>query len=217
MPHALNEQLYTPPAEAKRIIDIGFRGAASPLFIGDQERTDFIRYFKIHAGELDLRCDIDDTSSNLKRSDWATFLQSCRGIVGAESGSYYLDPQGEIIAEAKEWCRKNPQATFAEVFTRFFENPPPHFSGKAISSRHFEAIGTQTCQILLEGEYNGLLTAGEHYISVKKDLSNIQEAVETFKDPTVRRRITEQAYQHIMESHTYAQRARSLIEKVMPE
>ena len=48
----------------------------------------------------------------------------------------------------------------------------------AISPRHLEACATRTCQVLVEGEYSGVLRPGEHYIPVRKDLSNLDDVLE---------------------------------------
>src|SRR3546814_9279363 len=79
--------------------------------------------------------------------------------------------------------------------------------GKCMSSRHFDAIGTATCQILLEGRYNDILTPDVHYIRLASDLSNISEVMGTFRDERRRLEITEAARAHVMDGHTYAHRA----------
>jgi spore maturation protein CgeB len=136
--------------------------------------------------------------------------------VGAESGSYYLDRKGQIIGRAKAYLRRQPAASFDEVFERFFQSPDVEFiSGKAISSRHFEPIGTKTCQILLEGHYNGILKPGEHYISVKKDRSNLYEAVRSFKDEGYRQAMVDRTYDYVMSEHTYRHRVQTLLKTVM--
>src|SRR3546814_18773585 len=68
--------------------------------------------------------------------------------------------------------------------------------GKCISSRHFDAIGTATCQILLEGRYNDILTPDVHYIRFASDFSNISEVMGTFRDERRRLEITEAARAH---------------------
>ncbi len=87
-------------------------------------------------------------------------------------------------------------------------------SGKAISSRHFEPVGTKTCQILIEGHYNGVLVADEHYIAVRKDLSNIADAVQRFKDDGYRRAMVDRTYEHVMSAHTYRHRVEQLVAAV---
>ena len=70
------------------------------------------------------------------------FLRACEGTIGGESGTYYLDRRGELLARAKAFVSAHPNATLDEVHDRFFRHPAvAHVSGKCISSRHFEAIG----------------------------------------------------------------------------
>lgn len=96
---------------------------------------------------------------------------------------------------------------FDEVYKKFFAGRPiPEHHGKCISSRHFDAIGTATCQILLEGRYNDILVPDVHYIRLASDFSNIAEVMETFRDERRRLEITEAALAHVMDSHTYAHR-----------
>jgi len=175
MPHALNPKIYNSNIARKRNVDISFLGGKFPYFIGDKERSDYLMFFKEHTNKFNLNCDI--RFSYLARKDWAAFLNSTKAIIGAESNSYYLDKKGYLITSAKEYCKKNPQATFDEVFNLFFKNPGiEYMSGKSISPRNFEAAGCKTGQILLEGEYNNILNPDEHYIPIKKDFSNIDEA-----------------------------------------
>jgi len=51
-----------------------------------------------------------------------------------------------------------------------------------LSPRHLEAAASGTLQILIEGDYNGLLHPNAHYVPVKSDLSDLAEALETIKD-----------------------------------
>ena len=96
---------------------------------------------------------------------------------------------------------------------RFFAGRPccPVYS-KCISSRHFDAAGTGTCQILLRGRYNDILAADEHYIALDPDLANVDEAIARFRDPIERRRIAGAAYSLANERHTYRHRIAALHE-----
>jgi hypothetical protein len=106
-------------------------------------------------------------------------------------------------------------ADFDDLFDRYFDTEPrcPAYS-KAISSRHLEAAGTQTCQILVRGRYNDILLPDEHYLPVAPDLSDVDEAVARFKDETERMRIAVNAHEHILSNHTYAHRISQLCEAV---
>jgi hypothetical protein len=213
MPHALNARLYHTDLRFRRTLDIGFIGSIYPYFMGDVERTILINFFRKRGAECGLRCEV--RTGNIPRREWAQFLNTCKGTIGAESGSYYLDRRGQIIAQAKAYLRTHPGATFEEVFDRFFQCPRVEYiSGKCISSRHFEPIGTKTCQILFEGHYNGILKADEHYICVKKDLSNIDDAVQQFKDEAHRTEMVERTYEYVMDQHTYQHRIKALLKTI---
>jgi spore maturation protein CgeB len=97
------------------------------------------------------------------------------------------------------------------VFGECFANARAALNGKAISSRHFEPIGTRTCQLLVEGSYNGILEGDRHYISVKRDLSNVEDAIRRFKDAEYRAAITAAAHDHVMSHHTYSHRVAELV------
>jgi hypothetical protein len=101
----------------------------------------------------------------------------------------------------------NEQQPYLDIYTRFFEGKPhsPVY-GKCISSRHFEAIGTKTCQVMFRGRFNDILKPDQHYLSLNSDFSNLQDVLVRFFDPAERRAIVEQAYAHVMDAHTYAHR-----------
>jgi hypothetical protein len=212
MPHAMNPKQYTVLPDCGRNTDIGFVGDIYPPFIGDRERTDFIEWFESHGASYGLICDI--RRKRTAREEWCRFLNGCKAVIGAESGTYYLNERGKLLDRARLYCLANPQADFAHVYDRFYREQPRIISGKAISSRHFEPIGTKTCQILLEGSYNGLLLPDVHYIAVKADYSNIGDAIERFKDETYCSTIIEQAYDHAMSHHTHAHRVDAIIDLV---
>ncbi len=209
MPAALNPDFYFNESR-NRPVDIGFIGAKYHPWIGDSERTRMIQYFLRPEHVNGLKCDI--RFKTVPRKQWAAFLNRCRGIVGAESGTYFLDARGKAISMAKASFKENPSINMKDLVGTCFSPGKKFFSGKCISSRHFEPIGTGTCQILLEGHYNGILVKDQHYISVKKDLSNIELALEQFKDEEHRRRIVRAAYDHVIHNHTYDHRIRALID-----
>jgi hypothetical protein len=212
-PHALNPKVYQPRGGSERPVDVGFIGDVYWPFVGDRERTDLIEAFEREGERWGLRCEI--RKQRVARTEWATFLNRCSGTIGAESGTYYLNDRGRLLAAAREYnLLQHPEASFEVVFEKFYRGQPREMSGKSISSRHFEPIGTKTCQVLLEGEYNGVLLPDEHYISVRKDRSNLDEAVRRFKDEGYRQAIVERAYEYVMANHTYAHRVRSVLATV---
>lgn len=212
VPHALNPKFYSADPCCGRMTDIGFIGDFYHMLIGDMERTNLIRFFQRNGKDLRMSCDI--RTQRLPRDEWAQFLRGCRGILGAESGTYYMDRTGKVIDRLRKYVKNHSKAPFEEVHELFFKNHPSPVSGKAISSRHFEPIGTKTCQILIEGVYNGILVADEHYISVRKDLSNMDDVIYRFKDEEYRKKMVERTYEYVMEGHTYRHRVEALLEAI---
>lgn len=80
---------------------------------------------------------------------------------------------------------------------------------KAVTSRHFDAIGARAALIMPLGDYSGCL-APEHYVPLADDLSNVDECLDTIRDSRRCEDITTAALEHCMEHHTYPQRMETL-------
>ncbi len=211
-PHALNASVYQLQNEGTRPVDLGFIGDLYPWFIGDIERTKVIELFEDCGRDFGLH--IDFRRSRLARREWVAFLNQAKGIVGAESGTYYLERDDRSRRAVEAFLSEHPDATFADVHARFFKELADPVNGKAISSRHFEPIGTGTCQILLEGHYNGILQPDEHYLSLRKDHTNLPDVIERFKDTTYRSELVRRTREYVLAEHTYGHRVTSLITQI---
>ncbi len=254
VPHAVNERVFRrdKPDEA-RSIDLGGRSFRYPIYLGDDDRNRIYDLFAALAPAAGLRADIAN-DARLDRGNWAAFLNDCRGTIGTEAGSWYLERDDRTALAIREfldgrsgssairadgrlhaavrhlpygiksrlrtllaWSRLRHEAldwdarTAGEVLARFFAGRPrcPAYS-KCISSRHFEAAATGTCQILVRGCYNGVLQADEHYIAVDADLGNARAAIERFRDVDERRRIADAAHALVHDGHTYRHRLSAL-------
>lgn len=91
----------------------------------------------------------------------------------------------------------------AKIFRH--ENRAPVYT-KCISSRHFDAIGATCVQILIAGRYNEILVPGEHYIPLRPDLADMEEALRQLDDRALCDAIAQRAYAHVMSSHTFPHR-----------
>ena len=102
-----------------------------------------------------------------------------------------------------------------EILEKFFLKAAraPTYS-KCISSRHFDAIGTGTVQILITGRYNDILVAGTHYLELAQDFSNGDALARQFLDEGERRRIAQTALEHVQANHTYAHRLAVLASRI---
>jgi hypothetical protein len=208
VPHALNQKVYRPYQDHhNRPIDIGFIGDRYSYSIGDVERTELAEYFAQNSLRQKISTDIRiGRKLRIPRDAYVEFLNSTRGTIGAESGTYYLEKTDRTQKEVEAFLSRHPKAIFEEVHERFFKNYSNPVNGKAISSRHFEAVGTKTCQILLEGNYNGILKPNTHYISLNKDYSNMDEVLEKFGDQDFLKEMAKNTYEYVLDNHTHEQR-----------
>jgi hypothetical protein len=147
------------------------------------------------------------TGLTIKPDSWLQHLAR-RLPYGMKARLQRMLGQGPIQYEAVS----AEQFEFAEIHRRFFAGRAraPVYS-KAISSRHFDAIGTKTLQILFPGRYNDILTAGEHYLALEHDFSNIDAVLAVLRDDGARRRIVDRAHDHVMSAHTYRHRIETLL------
>ena len=91
LPHALNDAVFRrSKPDAARTVDIGGRSARYPVFVGDDERNRVHDCFAAIGPKIGLTVDID-TEDRLDRSGWAAFLDNCRGTIGTEAGTWYLE------------------------------------------------------------------------------------------------------------------------------
>jgi hypothetical protein len=105
----------------------------------------------------------------------------------------------------------NEQLDPKDIFDKFFVGRPrPPFYGKCISSRHFDAAGTKTCQIMFRGRFNDILNANEHYLALEPDFSNVEDVLTAFRDPVTRQHVADAAYDLVRTKHTYAQRMQQI-------
>lgn len=81
--------------------------------------------------------------------------------------------------------------------------------GRIVSPRHLEAIGCGCLNVLLPGEYCGVLSP-DHYLT----FTTIEEAIDVVLDEKRRSEITERALAHVLENHTYRHRVDLLMKKI---
>lgn len=195
-------------ATPNRVIDIGYRTAGRPpAWFGRHGllKQQIAEVFREKGKELGLRMDISTSSADtLFGDEWYKFLCRCKYTIGVEGGTSILDRDGSIKRRTDEYCGENPESTFEEIEEACFPELDGKFGGYAISPRHLEACATQTCQLLTEGDYNGILLAGRHYITVKKDFSNLEEVLKEVQRDVLRKQIVKTAYQEIVASEKYS-------------
>jgi hypothetical protein len=173
-------------------------------------------------------------STNLERDDARAF--AIRDFLRERRRGFAINPASSIRGFARhlpwttrQWILRNlarinvtheaievDREIHGEVIDRFFSGTATTTpSGTCISSRHFDAIGCGTVQLLVEGEYNGILKAGVHYLPLRKDFSNLEDVLRSVADVHFANDIAESARAHVMSHHTLEKRVSSLLKRTM--
>jgi hypothetical protein len=188
----------------ERPVDLGYRAFANRFELGHQERRELAERLSEAAARAGLATDFSlDPADRFDEAGWAGFLNRCKGQVGSEAGGDYFELTDETQQRVQAYLAERPDAGFDDVFDRFFRHYPNPVPGRALSGRVVEAAATKTVQLLLEGEYGGYFEAGRHYIPVRKDFSNADDALATFRDPERAGAIREEAFALVCEHLTY--------------
>jgi hypothetical protein len=204
----------------KRAIDVGFRARNLAPNYGR------LGYIKAKLGENFIQvCKKNDIKFNfdistkeedtLHGTDWLNFLGNSRFTLGSESGCSVMDNLGIIDTKTKSYLKTNPNASFEEVEAACFPGEDEKYAFNAISPRIFEAAIAHSCQVLVEGHYQGIINPYEHYIPIKKDFSNINEVVQIMNDTEQVKKIIDNCYNELItsEKYTYRNFAQRLIKK----
>jgi hypothetical protein len=204
---------------AQRRLDMVYRAQHLPYWFGRHGRL------KVQIAEVvgkaarrhGLVCDLSTRREDAIESDaWFDFLASSRTVLGVASGSSVLDTRGQIMAQVRWLTEQEPGLSFEEVSRRL---PPgwDEYRFFALGPRHFEAVCTRTVQVLMEGDYSGVLVPDRHYIPLRRDFANLDETLAKIKDVALLERIADAAYQDIYLSgrYTYATLAGLLDEAIL--
>lgn len=189
-------------------IDVGYRAVHAPPWWGRQGllKIKIAEMFQARAKDLvvDISTRPEDT---FWEHDWYRFLLRCKYTIGAEGGSTILDVDGSVKQQAQVYldtCQAQGHTPdFAEVEQAVFPGRDGEIHVVAISPRHLEACVTRTCQVLVEGHYNGILEPNVHYIPLKADFSDLDDVLQRLQNEQERIAITERAYQDIVASAQY--------------
>ncbi len=153
---------------------------------------------------LGLRPDISTRPEDTLLGDrWYEVLLRSKATIGVEGGSSIHDHDGSVKAATERYVAGNPEAGFEEIEKACFPGRDGEAELVALSPRHLEACATRTCQVLVEGHYNGILRSGVDFIPVKRDLSDMEDALKLAMDDEVRARIVESAYGRAVASGEY--------------
>jgi hypothetical protein len=190
-----------------RSIDVGYRAWHAAPWLGRHGllKTKVAEVFARRGRQAGLHLDISTRDADtLYGDDWYRFLASSKYTIGVEGGASLLDSDGSIRASSEQYLAAHPGASFEEVEANCFPGKDGDLQLFAASPRHLEACATRTCQILVEGAYNGVLRPGEHYIPLRRDLANVDDVIALIQRDDVRDSITQAAWRDVVQTGRYS-------------
>jgi len=206
VPEGLDSGSHVPPP-SKRPLMIGYRGRPLPIRYG------VLGIEKVSVGEITRTyCETHRVPTDISWSEesriygpkWYEFMVSCRSMLGSESGSNVFDWDGSLVQSVAEFKKQNPGASDSEVYESLVRSKEIDGIMNQVSPRVFEAIAARTVLVLFEGNYSGVVKAGEHFIPLKKDGSNLAEVVALLQDGAYVDAMAERAYREVIASGKYS-------------
>ena len=196
------------PDLARRPIAVSYRAWETPAWLGEMgmlKREVGLRA-ATWARERGHSADVAvDGEGRLVGDAWIRLLGASRAVVGVEGGSSVIDPAGDLPLAGAASSRHGPGSAGW--------TPPPSVivatgsaEVRALSPRHLEAAVTRTFQVLVEGDYSGVLEAGVHYQPIKRDLSDIEAALDRSRDLAHAQAMVDRSYEEIVASGRYSWR-----------
>jgi hypothetical protein len=164
-----------------RTIDIGYRTVPGKAYLGRHAilKAEMAEVVRERAQARGLNVDISTRAEDtFYGDDWYRFLASCRYTIGIEGGASVLDRDGSVRACVESRLEDRPESSFRELEAACFAGRDGEVSLFAISPRHLEACATRTAQVLVEGEYGGILRPDTHYVPLRRDLSNLDSVLD---------------------------------------
>ncbi|PKO28436.1 MAG: hypothetical protein CVU32_01110 [Betaproteobacteria bacterium HGW-Betaproteobacteria-5] len=217
----IDETLLDRPIKpfARRPIDIGYRAKKLPPYFGRIGETKWTvgRDVALQAHRAGLKVDIElGDAGTLLGDAWLDFIGNSKFTLGANSGSSLLDPKGDIQRSVRSYLADYPEASFDEVEAACFPAMEGRYSFTAISPRVLEAALLNSAQILVDGEYSGIVKAGEHFIPIRPDASNFSEVLAAMSDVQAMERMTARCREAILsvEALRYSNKARMILDLV---
>ena len=165
-----------------------------------------------------LRVDVSTDPRDAVLGDrWFPFVASARAVLGSESGASAIDRRGELVAAERAMLEADPELGF----DAFDAEMPAGWDGLlpgSIGPRHLEAAAARTCQILVEGGYDGVLEPDVHYLPVRPDGADVAAVVERLADRELVEATATRAYTDLVLSGRYGYAALAAqLERVVDE
>ena len=187
-----------------REYDIVYRTVGYPFFpnkFGMMKSQIGEIFYKKHKNDFNLN--ISNKEKDLIFGDkWISFLSNSKAVLGSNSGSSVIVRNHKHMKELLAYKKKYATEELGAFENDFFKKNDRGYKLSDISPRNIEAGITKTLQVLIDGEYGGILKKGKDYFSLNEDLSNTEELIQLLNDPKKIEKITKSCYNSIKNSKT---------------
>ena len=217
LPHAMiTKKKETFFNHKKRSVDIGGRLRQYAYYLGNYKRFSVIpKFIKKIKKEKKFIIDFStDEKDRFTHSDWSDFLSNSRATISCESGNFYLQWSDSLRNKINKLTTQDNKIKFSYIYENILKKSNFYFDGSLISSRQFDAIANGSCNLLVEGNYQGLIEADKHYIEIKSDFSNYNQVLEILNDFKVTEKIATEAFLHCKKHHTIEKRITKLLKSI---
>ncbi|MCA9808420.1 MAG: hypothetical protein KC476_10740 [Cyanobacteria bacterium HKST-UBA06] len=207
---------------AQRPIDVGYRAWRAEPWLGHhgQHKVLVARQVLAHPAASTLALDISlEAGDTIRGMDWYRFMLDCKSTIGVEGGASVLDRDGSLRKLVAAYMGEHPEASYETVRDACFATRDGELGLACISPRHFEACMCQTAQLLVKGDYSGVLEPWRHYVPIEPDYSNLDEVLATLSEPARLQTMVESAYADVVQSgrYSYEQFVRQLDDRILQE
>ncbi len=183
----------------KRPKDVVYRARRLPYRFGTAGKLKYAvaDVFAPRAKALGFNVDISTRYEDaVFGDDWFDFLASSKAVLGTPGGWSAVDWRGELRAQISAILREDPSLTFDQIDVRM-EKGWDDYQFFTVTPRHFEAVITKTCQVLVEGDYREVLEADRHFIPLRRDFSNLEQVLAKLRDSRYVQDMVDCAYEEI--------------------
>ena len=206
VPESLTPAQDLPPP-SERTLMVGYRGRPLPIRYGQLgiEKIAIGQIVKTYCDEHGVRNDIAwSEESRIYGPKWYDFVVSCRAMLGSESGSNVFDWDGTLNHVIERYRSDNPGALDDDVYKDVIRLKEIDGLINQISPRVFEAIASRTVLVMFKGEYSGVIRAGEHFIELNKDGSNIADVIKLLNNDAYVDAMADRAWHDVIVSRKYS-------------
>jgi hypothetical protein len=204
-----------------RSIDVSYRAKKLPANYGKLGQQKFEIADRFMTGLLrcgaSLTTDIQ-TGANSTHfgTTWLKFLGDSKFVLGSPSGASMLDPTGAINdAIVAHETQNGYPLSYDEAEAKFFPGQDGIHQMGALGPRNIEAALAGCCQILAASDQWSPMVAGEHFIELQPDCSNIEQVLTQMQDtPRVKQIIKNCADLFGQSAYSYGEFANLILEDI---